>query len=133
MTNKVDGITLLQMIKDEEIKDNTLIEVSGGIHCHQPYVGFDEENGKDGELYWKNVNFSSIRVVTTNELLEYDFEIIEEIEKPKKIELDDNCFIDYDETGRHFINTNRKDRNIYIPKINWLIDKVDYLLKKEEK
>lgn len=128
---KVDGITLLQMIKDGKIKENTLIEVSGGTRSHLPYIYF----GKSTKLYWAHCKTNLQGIVTSDDLLEYDFEIIEEIEKQKvleKIELDDNCFIDYDETGRHFINTNRKDRNIYMPRINWLIDKVDYLLKKED-
>lgn len=123
---KVDGITLLQMIKDGKIKDNTLIEVSGGTHAHLPYVIF----GENKRLYWAHCKTNLQGVVISDELIEYEFEIIEE--NIKKIELDDDCFIDYDNTGRHLITTNRKDRNIYMPKINWLIEKVNYLLKKED-
>mgnify|MGYP007031360614 FL=1 len=132
MINKVDGITLLQMIKDGKIKENTLIEVSGGFRTHHPYIRIESERKIP---YWLSEDEKVKTIVYAIDLLEFEFEIIEEIEKQKvleKIELDDNCFIDYDETGRHFINTNRKDRNIYMPRINWLIDKVDYLLKKED-
>lgn len=63
------------------------------------------------------------------DLFEKDIKIIEE--KPKQVEnikVDNENIIDIDETGKHLIDTNRKDRNVYIPKINGLIDAVNYLL-----
>lgn len=77
---KIDGIALLQMIKDEKIKENTLIEVKGGIHTHLPYVIF----GKNKRLYWAHCKTNLQGIVLSDELIEYEFEIIED--KPKKIE-----------------------------------------------
>lgn len=65
-------------------------------------------------------------------------QIIED--KPKKIEKIEtrSCcgytnIIDIDEKGEHHLTTNRKDINIYIPKINELIEQVNYLLEKSDK
>lgn len=77
---KIDGITLLQMIKEGKIKENTLIEVSGGTRTHYPYIRFS----KNKRLYWENKDSSISQAVLTDDLLEYEFEIIEE--KPEKIE-----------------------------------------------
>ncbi len=69
-----------------------------------------------------------------NEKIEI-LEIIEDKpEKIEKIKINDK-YIEYfekDET-RHYMNINRKDRNIYIPKINEVIDKLNYLLEKSDK
>lgn len=60
----------------------------------------------------------------------YCIEIIED--KPNKIEeikLNfENDIIDFDKDKVHYIGTNRKDRNVYIQKINELIKAVNYLL-----
>lgn len=56
---------------------------------------------------------------------------LEEDKKIEKIKMNGDDIIDDDLDGRHFIGTNRKDRRIYIKKINELIDKVNKLEKEE--
>jgi len=63
-----------------------------------------------------------------------EVEIIEERpEEIEKIELDEWYIISYDKDGRHHISTNRKDRDIYIPIINKILDEIHLLKKEDEK
>lgn len=131
MTNKVDGITLLQMIKDGKIKDNSLIEVSGGFRTHYPYMKF----GENKRLYWQNEGKTINSAVLTDDILEYEFGIIEE-EKPKEMDEKHN-FYSYAEYEK---NKREVDKVLYIIRaINKLEEKysniakvLNYLLKKEE-
>lgn len=63
-----------------------------------------------------------------------NIEIIEE--KPKQIEEIEfnleNDIIYFGEDRVHYIGTTRKDRDVYIPKINEIIDKVNDLLKEDK-
>lgn len=127
---KVDGITLLQMIRDGKIKDGNKISCSDFVSSYYFKSGTLGYYNKDENGIIKFVELSLKDIIENIKYATY--EIIEEIEKTKKIELIDNSIIDIDELGKHTITTNKKDRNIYIPRINWLIDKVDYLLKKED-
>lgn len=113
---KVDGITLLQMIKDGKIKDNTLIEVSGGIRTHYPYIKLEENK----ILYWQNEDKTINNAVLTDDILEYDFEIFTESTKPS-FQIDDNGYI-------HTLNGSWKARKMDIE----IIKGLNYLLKKEE-
>ena len=124
MTNKVDGITLLQMIKDGKIKDNTLIEVSGGFRTHYPYIFIDENKVP----YWKNKEGTIKTIVYAIDLLEFEFEIIEEIEKPKEIE---ELSFKYTNTYGNVSQHKASERDI-INKINELSKAANYLLKKED-
>lgn len=62
---------------------------------------------------------------------QFEFEIIEEEKEIKEIEVENGHIVDYDETGKHYITTNRKDRNIYINKINELVSEIRKLKDKE--
>ncbi len=117
-TIKVDGITLLQMIRDGKIKDNTLIKVSGGFRVHYPYIKF----GLKKRLYWENEEHTINQAVLSDDLLEFDFEIIEEDEKPK--EIDEVMCIDTRETRDCIIK--------FQVRLNELTKAVNYLLKKED-
>lgn len=130
---KVDGITLLQMIKDEKVKENTLIEVSGGVRTHYPYVKF----GENKRLYWENEHYTINQVVLTDDLLEYTFEIIEEKEKPKEIEL---LNIECDDKHQNYYIVNECGTKCFLTKHSKMIAEqqneiakaVNYLLKKVE-
>ena len=68
---KIDGIKLLQMIKNNQIKEGTLIEVSGGMRSHLPYV----ISSKSERLYWCHCKTNICGVVSLVDILEYEFEI----------------------------------------------------------
>lgn len=68
------------MIKNNEIKEGILIEVSAGFRSHYPYVRF----GKNKRLYWENEDGSISQALLTDDLLEYEFKITEC--KPDKID-----------------------------------------------
>lgn len=122
MTNKVDGITLLQMIKEGKIKENTLIEVSGGFRTHYPYMRFV---GISGRLYWESEDSAISQAVLTDDLLEYEFEITEEVKKPKKIkkwDYDIDRFTDSYDTALIALASQNEDlRNA----VNYLLEKSD--------
>lgn len=83
---RVNGIELLQMIKDKKVPYNTLIDVSGGTNLMHPNMSLHEDNS----LYWEWANGSQI--VLTNDLLEYNFEIIELTEEIEGLEYDHNFY-----------------------------------------
>ena len=65
--------------------------------------------------------------------LNKEVEIIEAEKKIEKIKIDDECIVDYDDDGKRcLLNTNRKDRNIYVKKINEIIDKLNDIENKNE-
>ncbi len=123
---KIDGIKLLQMIKNNQIKEGTLIEVSGGMRSHLPYVISSESE----RLYWCHCKTNICGVVSLVDILEYEFEIIEET--PEKIDKIDNSLLEYKYTltkvQNDFNGEIIKNQN----KINELIDKVNYLLEKSD-
>ncbi len=129
----VDGITLLQMIKDRKIKENTLIEVSGGTRTHYPYVRFSENK----RLYWENEDNSIHQAVLTDDLLDFEFEIIKEPEKPKKIDEEHNFY----SCSEYNSYNHEIDRVLYILRaLNHLEEKVgktakiiNYLLEQDKK
>lgn len=127
MKNKVDGITLLQMIKDEKIKDGTKFRMFGlALTRDNPPHELVKFNGRTilhrfGEL-------------SLSQLLNFDlqFEIIEEVEKPKYI-------VEWGETVLDELkerNLNLSDVNIYLDLLvqtqQETIKSLNYLLKKEE-
>lgn len=126
---KIDGITLLQMIKEDKIKPNTKIKVTGGYRTHHSYAFF----GENKILYWKSENGLTGQVVLSDELLKYEFEIIEENTKIEEIILSNNRIVSNLNEEVKYIDTNLKDREIYIKKINELIRAVNYLLEKSDK
>ena len=72
---------------------------------------------KDNEWYVNKLNFQTIDIKKDKEI--------------EKIELDGKYIVTYTTGIRQLINTNKKDRDIYIKKINELIDKVNSLEKKQ--
>lgn len=122
---KVDGITLLQMIRDGKIKESTLIEVSGGVRTHYPYVKVYGNK----RLFWENDD-EKCGVVVSDELLEYTFEIIEEIEKIKIDKRDKSLTTNIDEV-RYYVDFG-ESIPLLAAKMNETINRVNYLLKKEE-
>ncbi len=96
---------------------------------YDTYGGYYEENCQG--IY--NRKFLTFKNEQYYAVLNVEIEIIEEETKEiEKIEVDDNCIVNINETGRHLLSTNMKDRDIYITKINELIDNVNDLLKKED-
>ena len=84
---KIDGIELLEKMKNKEIKEGTRIECSrfGGNNIHIVY----EENelklyDRNGERYDKD---KWTGVIAATDLLNYTFEIIEEDKEIKKLEV----------------------------------------------
>lgn len=115
-------IDLLNKIANSE-------EVPNKIKFHNNIFIFD----KSDMTYYLENSDKNLFSICNYKILSDEVEIIEE--KPKKIEkiqLKNECIIDCDETGKHFIKTNRKDRNIYITKINEIIDNLNYLLEKSD-
>ncbi len=80
MTNKVDGITLLQMIRDGKIKDNTKIIDNTG----KRYIYYDSTGNLNEitQLIGDDDETERMYQFTPYQLMNYTFEIIEEIEKP---------------------------------------------------
>lgn len=121
------------MIRDGKIKENTLIEVSGGVRAHYPYVKVYGNK----RLFWEDDD-GKCSVVTSDELLEYTFEIIEEIEKPKEIKLLDikcengitnNCYLLNENGTKCFLTKHSK---MIAEQQNKIAKAVNYLLNKEE-
>ena len=118
---KVDGITLLQKIKSEEIKDNTKIKV-----------------------YYLNIPTNHILEVTSNNLIwqpgefmvgelwdkDYTFEILEE--KPKQIENWTKFAIDRINVEAENIESLKEYLITTINTQKEIIDGLNFLLKKED-
>lgn len=117
------GIELLQMVKDNELEDRTLIRTTGPFpqyylfrkNGEHPNFGKCDDEGKAGGMY------GQYKFMTTRALFR-DYEIVEVLrEVPNKIEKID--FVD--EFSDSYYDTcliKAKD------KINDLIDAVNYLL-----
>lgn len=93
---------------------------------YEAFGGYYEENYQG--TY--NKKFLSFRNEQWHSVLNTELEIIEEGKDIKEIEVDNSCIVDYDETGKHYITTNKKDKNVYIRKINELVREVNKLKKK---
>ena len=113
-------IDLLNKIaKGEEVPKK--IKYNEDIYIHvDNYCYFCEETNK---ILSQNIYAEFSR-------LNDEVEIIEEEKDIKEIEVENGDIVDYDETGKHYIRTNRKDRNIYINKINELVREVRKLKNK---
>ena len=117
----IDDIDIKEII--ENIERNSNIKIKNyyiNKHILSPVT----------KVYWENS-----LIIDEYEIVEQEEEILEnKLKKIEKISLT-NESIEYFEKNetRHFMSTNRKDRDIYIPKINWLIEKVNYLLEKSDK
>lgn len=118
---KVDGITLLQMIKDGKLKDKTTIK----IYYHNVPTRHILVYNK-GELGWKPGEFLVGDLCRD----EYLFEIIEEVEKTKEIEplefISFNKFKSMCPEERYAVTAKEYD------KLEELRVAINYLLKKEE-
>lgn len=129
-------IDLVYKIYNKELKENTLLKLTYNNCTTIEYWTY-----RDGRLYYtneKNDYFRNEPMDLFSYLADRNI-LVEIIEEDKDIEeivleksLNDEYIIDYNETGKHRIATNRKDRNIYIPRINKLIREVNKL-KKEGK
>lgn len=122
--NKIKVIDLLNMIsKGEEVPEK--IKYNDRI-----YTRFQNLNGN--RLYYYQVLNECVFLVeqisSVGELLN-EVEIIEEDNNVigKILTTYDGEIIDYVNGEKHLINTNRKDINIYIPKINELINEINKL------
>jgi len=97
------------------------------------YLGIDYNWNNKSYFNEKNCAYLVERIHEIN-MFKKTIEIIEE--KPKQIEEIElnleNDIIYFGEDRVHYIGTTRKDRDVYIPKINELIDKVNYLLKEDK-
>ena len=103
-------IDLLNKIANGEIPKKIIID--RWVYTHN---GIDYTN-ESGEYLFNTY------LETTPKDMNMEVEIIEEDKKIEKIELDDECIVDYYDGSKHYLNTNRKDRDIYIKKINEIID-----------
>lgn len=122
--NKIKVIDLLNMIsKGEEVPEK--IKYNDRI-----YTRFQNLNGN--RLYYYQVLNECVFLVeqisSVGELLN-EVELIEEDNNVigKILTTYDGEIIDYVNGEKHLINTNRKDINIYIPKINELINEINKL------
>lgn len=80
-----------------------------------------------------NINLFAYLFKWESDVLEKEIEVLEETPNNEKIELINNRIKHCERLDKiSYIDTNKKDREIYIPKINWLIDKVNYLLDKKD-
>lgn len=127
---KIDGITLLQIIKDNKLKDNTKIDVSY-LDAPINYV-IAKLTYKDNELNWEPGTFRVSMLYDDY----YTFEIIGETEKNKKIEkIKTNGNEFYSEYIEAWIKKSEFDAyGEYLSnKLNAVIDKLNYLLEKSDK
>lgn len=124
---RVDGITLLQMIKDEKIKDNSKIIDNTG----KEYIYYDSTGNLNEitQLIGDNGETERMYNFTPYQLINYTFEILEE--KPKEIErfghYNDICIIDKRFNSRALEAINRLNA-----KVDEQTKAINYLLKKED-
>ena len=123
---KVDGITLLQMIKNKEIKDNTKIIDNTG----KRYIYYDSTGNLNEitQLIGDDEETERMYQFTPYQLINYTFEIIEEIEKPKNIE---ELSFKYTNTYGNASQHKASEKDI-INKINEISKAVNYLLKQDK-
>lgn len=109
---KVTGIELLQMIKDEEIKENTIFELDND--CCKAIYKKDEDNILS--LMWEN----SKKYVQINTFFINNFTIIEELKEDefKEVELLDTPY------------TKNENDFLVQMKINELIEQQNKIIKK---
>lgn len=136
MTNKVDGITLLQMIKDGKIKDGNKISCSDFVSSYYFKSGTLGYYNKDENGIIKFVELSLKDIIENIKYATY--EIIEEIEKPKEIEL---LNIECDDKHQNYYIVNECGTKCFLTKHSKMIAEqqneiakaVNYLLEKSDK
>lgn len=112
----VNGITLLQMIKEGKIKENTKIVMLFDGATTSTILKY-----KLGQLIWNPGEFMVCKLWDDD----FDFKIIEEVEKPKKI----NDFKLRQEKGETLIVANMWS---IMYKLNEQSKAINYLLEKEK-
>ncbi len=122
MKNKVNGITLLKMIKDKKLKNNTKINVLFDDDLIYDLVS--ELRYQDNELIWEPNTFRVAMLYDDS----YLFEIIED--NPKKIETLDNRY--YDPINGCYCGKKVLGEDMLVDKINELVDRLNYLLEKSD-
>ena len=116
------GIELLQMIKNNEIKEGTEINVFREDSKHCLTEGITRITYKNDELLWSAGTFRT-SMLWNDDIL---FEIVESKEVPNKIEKLYHIFNDSNKQETYY---KLLDEIFY--KVNELIDAVNYLLDKE--
>ena len=124
------GIELLQMVKDNELEDGTLVRTIGPFpqyylfrkNGEHPNFGKCDSKGNAGGMY------GQYKFMTTKALFR-DYEIVEVIkEMPNKIE---NLYYIFDDSNKQETYYKLADEMFY--RINDLIDAVNYLLDTQNK
>lgn len=126
MSKKITIYELLELIKDGKAPNRILYD-----HYIWSWTGDDYHTILKTEK--EQFLITGMYYTWLSEFLNDKVEIIEEDNNVigKILTTYDGEIIDYVNGEKHLINTNRKDINIYIPKINELIDEINKL--KEDK
>ena len=125
----IDGITLLKMIKDGTITNKTK------LNCVDWFTS--DSNNKvyvdsKGIVKWEVSNIA----LTQEMLIKYHFEILEDKEytdiKEIKSTINGRIMCKYD-GEQHYLDTNIKDKAVYVPLLNALIRNQKYILERLDK
>ena len=122
MSKKITIYELLELIKDGKAPNRILYD-----HYIWSWTGDDYHTILKTEK--EQFLITGMYYTWVSEFLNDKVEIIEEDNNVigKILTTYDGEIIDYVNGEKHLINTNRKDINIYIPKINELIDEINKL------
>lgn len=122
MSKKITIYELLELIKDGKAPNRILYD-----HYIWSWTGDDYHTILKTEK--EQFLITGMYYTWLSEFLNDKVEIIEEDNNVigKILTTYDGEIIDYVNGEKHLINTNRKDINIYIPKINELIDEINKL------
>ncbi len=118
--NKLDGIQLIQKIKNGKVKDGSKIKVfyDDGMF-DESYVTVIEY--KNNDIIWAPNTFKVSMLYDSY----YRFEIIEDNDKLEKIEIMGEKIKTFYDGDTHFVGTNTKDRHFYIPILNKIINHIN--------
>lgn len=122
-----------------EVKKITIYELLGLIKDGETPKKIEVKYGKlyekykyDEDLHWYvTLDDTTILTISNKDDLDRCVEFIPKVEsfkEIKKIELNDKDFINTNETGKHHVTTNVKDREVYMLRINDLIENQNKLI-----
>lgn len=100
------------------------------IKYEEDYLLFDDV---DNDYYNEKTNTLFIKLFSetaTNYVLNDTIEIIEDNDKLEKIEITGEQIKTFYDGGSHFIRTNTKDRHLYIPTLNKIINHINKIEEK---
>ena len=117
---RLDGIQLIQKIRNGKVKDGSKIKVfyDDGMF-DESYVTVIEY--KNNDIIWAPSTFKVSMLYDEY----YSFEIIEDNDKLEKIEIIGEKIKTFYDGDTHFVGTNSKDRHLYIPTLNKIINHIN--------